>query len=253
VIPATVAEARAEAARLASAPEADWQATSKAWVDECAWLYDLATAGAWDLERALREGAARLLARVLPLPNPKTSGDQILERIALLVPAGSRVTILGAENIRGTGLDFVYRWVSVDKVRGWLSDALKGDVEQAREALAHLGAWDGWGVWDARYAAEILERRGDRAAAVGLEEEWELALETVRAWVTRRSALMRRQREGGATWLDWLRRFALDADIVGSVRRRWKADRLYRDLMRLDVGRARAADEVRRLLDAERA
>ncbi len=245
--------ARTSGARPPIADEADWYTTQVAWSEECAWLDTLATTDTWSVEAVARQAAERLTKRLLAFPNPKITGDQILERLATLVPAGSRVDILGAQNIRGTGLDLVYRWTSVDKVSGWLDDVVAADPERVREGLMRLTTWDGWGHWDAKMAEGVLRAHAAKAEAAGLDEEWQAALAIVSRWCLDRE---QRLRQGAATTGGFAAAWAATwrkADVFGSVRRRWKADRLYRDLVRFDIGRARAADEARRLLEAERA
>jgi poly-gamma-glutamate synthase PgsB/CapB len=244
---------RTSGARPPIADEADWYSTQVAWSEECAWLHTLASTDRWSIETVARQAAERLTKRLLAFPNPKLTGDQILERLATLAPAGSRVDILGAQNIRGTGLDLVYRWTSVDRVSRWLDDVTSDDTDRIREGLTRLTTWDGWGFWDAQMAEGVLRAHAAKAEASGLDEEWQAALTVVSEWRSEREVRLKQGtvNTGGLTAA--LAALWRRADVVGSVRRRWQADRLYRDLVRFDIGRARAADEARRLLDAERA
>src|SRR5262249_43498657 len=50
---------------------------------------------------------------VVPMRDSSLTGDQILDVIARGVPPGVHASIMGVQNIKGTGLDFVYRWVSI--------------------------------------------------------------------------------------------------------------------------------------------
>ncbi|MBM3216126.1 HEAT repeat domain-containing protein [Candidatus Poribacteria bacterium] len=50
------------------------------------------------------------------IPDAGATGDQIIDRIARCSPPGFTVRIMGVQNIKGTGLDFAYRWLSLEKV-----------------------------------------------------------------------------------------------------------------------------------------
>lgn len=223
-----------------------------AWEDDVQWLASL-SGDTWDVEAAIAAFVARLAARLRPLPDPTMSGDAVLGALAAQAPVGSAVTLLGCENIKGTGLDFVYRWVSIDRVRGWL-DALEApERPEARRALEALAAYDGWGLHDARLAATTLERlvRDGTFAAVGRAEDAEAALATAEAAVAAKlsGASTKKKATGLAKWLGpW----AKDLDLVGSIRRRALSERLYRDLGAGTVGRARAAVVAADLVDGEK-
>jgi hypothetical protein len=46
------------------------------------------------------------------IEDPLATGDQVVVRCALAAPPGVRV-VMGTQNIKGTGLDFVYRWLAL--------------------------------------------------------------------------------------------------------------------------------------------
>jgi poly-gamma-glutamate synthase PgsB/CapB len=56
----------------------------------------------------------RFLSTVVSVDDPDVSGDTIVVRAARTVPPGFSAVLMGTQNIKGTGLDFVYRWVDLD-------------------------------------------------------------------------------------------------------------------------------------------
>ncbi len=228
------------------------QAAARAWCEEVTWLHGLQ--GDWPIDAAIDQGIVFLARRVMPLLDPKVSGDTILTTIGRAMPSGAEATLLGCANIKGTGLDLVYRWVSVDRVLGWLRSLEDGEASQVREALERISAYDGWGLFDARAAASSLSalRDGGRFSRLGLDDDAEAALASVERARRGREALRDAGSVSAPSWTDSLRAFTASVDIVGSTRRRHRADRLYEDLGRGRVGLARAAVEAKHLVDGEK-
>lgn len=262
-----LSEARAKevvAGFLAALPEdlppeerARVEAARTAWEEEVAWLRELSS-GDFDVTGAITRFTSFLARRVVPFPESGLKGDQVLHRLALTLPTGVKGVVLGCENIKGTGLDFVYRWVSIDRVLGWLdalSRALEArDVEPARELLGRLTAYEGWGLFDARLAQGQLtawHAAGD-FARLTVEDDAEAALGALERVVTARTHKLAEQADAGSSRWDELRKALKGFDILGSYRRRRAADRLYVDLANLRVGTARAAVEADKLVAGEK-
>ncbi|NVB42890.1 hypothetical protein G6O69_34030 [Pseudenhygromyxa sp. WMMC2535] len=77
-----------------------------------------------------------------------STGDQVIDRASKAVPVGVHATVLGTQNIKGTGLDFIYRWLALDAVVIGLSK-LESDNEQIRlDALRALDSHSDFGFTD---------------------------------------------------------------------------------------------------------
>ncbi|MCB9691500.1 MAG: hypothetical protein H6736_06780 [Alphaproteobacteria bacterium] len=80
------------------------------WVEvETAWWLALRGADTNARRKALL--GERLQQRVVLLQDSGASGDQVVSAMAGLAPPGVPVRAMGMQNIKGTGLDFVYQWV----------------------------------------------------------------------------------------------------------------------------------------------
>ena len=94
------------------------------------------------------------------------TGDQIIDRCARAVPPGTQVSVMGIQNIKGTGLDFVYRWLALDQTQARLSRLDSDDRETRLAALRELDGFEDYGMVDAALASatlsvcEPLARRG---------------------------------------------------------------------------------------------
>jgi len=66
--------------------------------------------------------------------------------IANQTPPGLYNRIMGMQNIKGTGLDFVYRWQAWEAVARACDQALDGDPAVATRGLAMLGSFQEYGI-----------------------------------------------------------------------------------------------------------
>ncbi|MCX4245298.1 hypothetical protein [Paraliomyxa miuraensis] len=110
------------------------------------------------------EGRVREAYRVLfedmivVVEDPKTKGDAIVQTCARCVPPGTYVRIMGTQNIKGTGLDFVYRWLAIDAVLGDLRAHVQAaDVEGKIAALERIIAFADHGVVDLGLLMRFLD------------------------------------------------------------------------------------------------
>jgi poly-gamma-glutamate synthase PgsB/CapB len=84
------------------------------------------------------------------------TGDQIIDQCARAVPPGVHVTIMGTQNIKGTGLDFIYRWQALDAVCQGLAKLDSEDEQTRLEALRDLDAHSDFGFTDTGMLVERL-------------------------------------------------------------------------------------------------
>lgn len=236
-----------EAASIGRAPAAGLPGVGEAtarWLAEVAWLAALAEAES-NLPDSVIEGALRLVkGRTVALPDPEMSGEAITDAVVATAPARSRLRMLGAANIKGTGLDLVYRWVQIDRVRQLLDDVLGPDPTRAASAIRTLAKLE-LGSVDRREVTERLQP--------GLERLQDPDLRVLAEGVLRRAQAP--DAGGGERSAPAVRRFlrrTLANVDVDSVIRRRAADRLYADLARGRVGLERAAKVAKDLVSRQK-
>ncbi|MES2858450.1 MAG: hypothetical protein V4704_04640 [Pseudomonadota bacterium] len=194
-------------------------------------------------------------ARLVPVPDYYTPGNVLVHRILLDAPPGVRIRTMGIQNIKGTGLDFIYRWQAWEThaaqciaLQGTNADAALG-AAQALAASTELGVLEVERLQAAIAAAragrlgqnEVMQSllaRVERGVAAGLE-----AVETYaharpdddnRAW----------------SWLVSTAERILDAG--DAVRRRRHADQVYADLVAGRIASPRAAYELKQLTQRQK-
>lgn len=192
------------------------------------------------------------LERVATVERADTTGDGVIDFVARQVAPGHKARLMGCQNIKGTGLDFVYRWLSVDAVRTALV-RLETDPSSRSETLSWILSRPDFGLLDCREAlAKLRAIRADGAP------EWAEHAALVDAAIER---LVRVERERltkmtvsakKALWERALQRVEPLVDHLDSVRRRHHATRIMGDLFEGRLGQGRAALLMRDLVAREK-
>jgi poly-gamma-glutamate synthase PgsB/CapB len=190
---------------------------------------------------------ALFLVQVDIIEDSGATGDQIIERCARTVPPGTEVTLMGTQNIKGTGLDFVYRWLALDKVVNALRDQASPRLDKRLAALTELEAFEDHGLVDTGLARALLAREPGHRLTVDESAARARILTKVEAiWTKRRAALVEQRKAGwfervvgwGEAWVDWL----------DSARRGRQANRIIDDLVESRISHQRAAVEMRKIV-----
>ncbi len=189
--------------------------------------------------------------KVIPIHNSETTGDQIIDLCARATPPGTKIRIFGMQNIKGTGLDFVYRWVALDSVVLTLRAQQSERSDRRVAALRELEAFEDHGVYDSGLALGMLAMQPIRQPGpeeIHLRDRVRAKLEAVYA---RRVGLLRTQTkpdsfdqvagvlEGGVDYLDAVLRYRASKRIMD-------------DLAELRISHGRAALEMRTLVGRQK-
>jgi poly-gamma-glutamate synthase PgsB/CapB len=185
-------------------------------------------------------------AQLVVVPDPAMTGDQVIDAITEAAPPGFRVRIMGAQNIKGTGLDFAYRWVSLDRTARTLAEldaAREGEgVALARGLLARADL----GILDLALAQTAFVRAAARATRAA-SEQWS-GLGTMlaaRAQAAEAAVVAGPATEGSSRAVG--RFIEHVADVWDGVFRRRRSLRTMDELVAGRLSHAAAAGELRRL------
>jgi hypothetical protein len=157
---------------------------------------------------------------------------------------------MGIQNIKGTGLDFVYRWLALDTTIARLDRLDDTDRDARLQALRELDGFEDYGMVDAGIAAHTLA-----AYALRSLDEDELvyvqsALERVRGiHETQKRALAQASTKDLRAKL--IAGIETLLDPIDSMRRRNRASAIMRDLVDRRISHGRAAKEMRALYDRQ--
>ncbi len=177
------------------------------------------------------------------------SGDDVVETIVKNTPPGLLSHTIGMQNIKGTGLDFVYRWQAWDQHHALLQQLMNGDSTQVLEAARGLASSEEFGVLDFEHVLSsldtALEQRNTQSEAIQAE------LTVVRSKVEERRAQRSQSADKdnaqNSATTRLVNRIELVFDAGAAVKRRKRANRIYADLTSQRISHERAALELKRL------
>jgi poly-gamma-glutamate synthase PgsB/CapB len=205
-------------------------------------------------QRELRKAARALFraifqAHLVVLPSPEASGDQVIDVVARSCPAGATVRVMGIQNIKGTGLDFVYRWVHSAQPLRWSEDLFHPDRSVQLASLSRLERWREWSIPTCQEVLRAL-------AAMQADATTSQARSSVRDMISLELERRRGQleiRERVFSLGSWLRDLVwLFWDPMDALYRRWRSDRIWQDLASGRISHARAARELARVAQRQR-
>ncbi len=219
------------------------------------WMQTVAVALAWrsaaialQVQGRAVEPAVHALVRevfwtkVVTVDDSHASGDVVIDRIAHSCPAGTVVRAMSVQNIKGTGLDFVYRWVYGRPI---LEDtALLGQVEATRQRQI-LDAMESHREWSVPVAREALST----LRTLPKDPFVDRAIVSVQAVLDSREALLETgPKRVRSRWYDRPAKLGRALwDPMDAIMRRRLADQLFTDLADHRISHARCAYELRQL------
>lgn len=212
-------------------------------------LEQVETAGRAVLDARFREiFKGWFIDRIVLVEDYYTTGEQLINTIATLTPPGYLNRIMGLQNIKGTGLDFVYRWQAWNQCYQACKSLFNPDPSVYRAALSELSSFQSFGLLSERYVTETVAAA--RSLPHAQNEEFQASLDVTiseleNAMREVRQGLLAVRRNGFIEWMvDTIESFL---DAGDSITRSKTAKKIYRDLVDERISRQRAAAELQAL------
>lgn len=211
---------------------------------------DPARRGDRDLDRRFRAQARSWFrGKLVVIRDVHASGEEIVKRIFEFTPSGLLHRVMGIQNIKGTGLDFVYRWQAWETCHRACQLLKEDDPESLRSGLDMLSGFQEYGLLSEETVRETLARARDLPSAQS--ERLQAGIGRTDAEVTSSMKDVHRDLEAARHRRGWLRSILLVVesflDAGDAVGRRKRANRIYRDLLHERIGHERAALELKNL------
>ncbi|MDG6079405.1 hypothetical protein E3U23_09395 [Erythrobacter litoralis] len=202
------------------------------------------------------------MAKLVPVRDYYIKGEQIVRLVAKATPPGLVNRIMGMQNIKGTGLDFVYRWQAWEAVSKACDQALDADEATAAKGIALLSGFQEYGrLSEARVKTTVAEllARGNLPPGIAPAQ-----VEAIPARVDEQIAAISDLSLGAADADDGAKGFGARARIYAlallegvldggdAVRRRRKADRIYEALIAEQISNPRAVLELKKLTSRQK-
>jgi poly-gamma-glutamate synthase PgsB/CapB len=204
-----------------------------------------------EIDEKFRETVRRWFERKLVvIDDYDASGEEVIETVCEATPPGFLNRIMGVQNIKGTGLDFIYRWQAWEKCHQACQLLRQPKPSIAERGLRMLAEFQDFGLLcDEHVLATIA---AVKRSPIAQRERFLAELDLI---LTNHQQAMQKISGGGATQqsdqngitskcLQLVEEFA---DVSDAVKRRKTADQIYRDLATERISGERAVLELRAL------
>ncbi|MFO7749234.1 MAG: hypothetical protein R6V54_03990, partial [Desulfobacteraceae bacterium] len=188
--------------------------------------------------------------KIVVIDNPHATGNQIIHVIRGNTPPGTLNRIMGLQNIKGPGLDYVYRW------QAWESCYLAGqkllndgEPEMFDQGFNELTAFQEYGILCEDYVVDILDRTTGKVIAQ--TEKYQAGFSLIRTSLETAMGKINKDLKTAVPENSIKNRITSFVesllDAGDAVKRRKQANRIYKDLIQERISHDRAAIELKRL------
>jgi len=193
-----------------------------------------------------------LRQRVVSIKDHEASGNDIIKTIVELTPRGMENKIIGMQNIKGTGLDFAYRFVAWDECFKICEDILSGENDKVRQGLHDLANFDEHGPLTFTLVQESIDIA--KTSPASQNETSQIQLELIQHKHTQALKEFSKDNEITVDEGRLIRFFYKVLSVLESfldagdaVKRRKKANLIYKELISHRISHKRAALELKEI------
>lgn len=177
------------------------------------------------------------------------TGEQVVAQLVDITPFGFTNRIMGLQNIKGTGLDFAYRWLAWDRCYQLCQGIQSEDAETFAAALTEMTTYREFGVLSIETSRSALAAAKSNPVGQSEQAQGQLALITENfdeACQQLEDALNKvvEERSLAARFFDLAEEFL---DVGDAVQRRKQCQRIYADLATARISRRRAIQELNQI------
>jgi gamma-polyglutamate synthase len=189
-------------------------------------------------------------SRFLIIENYYSTGNQTVQRIVDNALPGVESKIIGMQNIKGTGLDFIYRWQAWDQVNR-LCQQLYHEKQSylINEAASALNAWEDYGVLDIEAVIKCVEQVKQRkeAQSEAIQAELQSVLQKVNFQITKLNQSLNGANVESKWFVNLVGFIESFLDSGSAVKRRKKANKIYQAILDNTISYDRASIELAKL------
>ncbi|HKK89758.1 MAG TPA: hypothetical protein VJ936_00005, partial [Desulfobacteraceae bacterium] len=188
--------------------------------------------------------------KIVVIDNPHATGNQIIHVIQGHTPPGTLNRIMGLQNIKGPGLDFVYRWQAWESCylagRKILND---GEPEVFNQGFNELTAFQEYGILCEDYVLDLLDQTTGKIIAQ--TEKYQAGFSLIRTSLETAMAKIGKDLKTAVPENSIKNRITSFVesllDAGDAVKRRKRANLIYKDLIHERISHDRAAIELKKL------
>jgi poly-gamma-glutamate synthase PgsB/CapB len=188
-------------------------------------------------------------SKLVVIENYHALGSEIVLRICEETPPGMYCRVMGIQNIKGTGLDFVYRWLAWDACYRACMALRSTEPREIEQGLKALAAFKEYGPLCEEFVRETVELV--RASPLAQRESFQAELAVILSNLGTSMRELQENMASSAPRSRWLEKVAgvveEFCDAGDAVRRRKLANRIYKDLVAERISQERAVLELQEL------
>ena len=211
-------------------------------------LPEKSTANA-ELDKAFRELLWLWLEqKIVVVTDYYASGNQIIDLVCRHTPPGFKNSIQGLQNIKGTGLDFVYRWQAWDTCYQACQLLQSSEPEFAQQGLSTLSSFQEYGVLCEEHVNNTVAKV--KLSNTAQNERFQGGLTIIAANLDSAMQEVRAQMSSmrSTGWQEKILSIIESfMDAGDAVKRRKIAMKIYEDLIAQRISHFRAALELQQL------
>jgi gamma-polyglutamate synthase len=187
-------------------------------------------------------------AKIVVIEDYHAPGNKVIDEICTATPPGFYNRIVGLQNIKGTGLDFVYRWQAWEGCQRACEQLASTDEATMERGLETLTTFQEYGLLSEEKVRELVD--AVRTSTMAQTERHQAQLNLIisnldQAMQQVRANMFTVNRQGwGVKLFEAVEGFFDPGD---AVKRRRRANRIYKDLAAERISHERAALELQKL------
>lgn len=191
----------------------------------------------------------RLLNRIISVEDLHASGDEIIHIISKHTPYNMTNKIMGLQNIKGTGLDFVYRFLNWEQCYNSCQKIISPKKAISLDGIGQLGRFKEFGPLSFEYVKEILNEVSK--TQITQSEYYQAQIdnilnfvETMQKQVKYASSNNTEQNKVVKLVMETIESFL---DAGDAIKRKKKVEQVYDDLISYRISHERAAVELKKV------
>jgi len=187
--------------------------------------------------------------KLVVIHDPHISGDQIIKQICTQTPPGFHNRIMGMQNIKGTGLDFVYRWQAYETCHRAANKLKSSQLRIAEEGLNTLVSFKEYGPLSEEFLPQIINEI--RETPIGQMAHFQAIftsiLSNLRSSKTDAKTTLGDEENKNHFFQTIVEFFENILDGFDGRKRRQIANQIYKDMITERIGHQTAALELQKL------
>ncbi len=203
-----------------------------------------------EIDEAYRQTIRRWFERKLVIIHDyDASGEEVIKTIYEATPPGLLNRVMGVQNIKGTGLDFIYRWQAWDRCYHACQLLRQPKPAVAERGLRILSEFKDFGILCDEHLRDTIAvvKRTPLAQRERFLAEFDSILASHEQAMQQIGGEVRQSSQRGGLAVTFLQLMEDFADVADAVKRRKTADQIYRDLTAERISGERAVLELRAL------